>query len=556
MQKEKEYLDNKRLKERGITLVSLVVTIIVLLILTGITVTGIIGKRGIIKTAKDAKAASEIKEEKEAIKMTAIAILSTNANENITYENLKKHIQNFAGIGKAKAVIDNGELYVKYIESQRCYKVEQNGKLEGPVGVDMAKDANPGDITTNSEGKALAGTETEPYEINCIEDLCGFSNSVNSGTSYTQKYIILTRDLDFNSDFSYVDGSISVSGDITSCNNIEELMDLLTNRDNSGFIPIGKDENNSRFQGNFDGQNYSIKNIYENTDQIAGLFGMVQGSGEENPTTIKNLTITGEIKSSTNAGGIVGTVWINHTNFETIKNYVNVLATGGKTGGIIGTVSGSCTVNNCSNYGTITTINTGGYVSTGGIIGYAAGSNLEILNSANYGIINGRDGYAYDGTGGIIGSSHVQNFYVNNSCNYAKVSGGDREGGIIGNYVSTDRIFNLTNVFNVAEILVSGWREAGGLVGAPYATKSDASTTLNSYYISTIKNGVGGWTIQVGTQYTEEQLKGEAFVNTLNSYIQSNTDGIDTTGWAKWVYNENEYPTLDTSTTWNGTAWE
>lgn len=45
-------------------------------------------------------------------------------------------------------------------------------------------------------------------------------------------------------------------------------------------------------------------------------------------------------------------------------------------------------------------------------------------------------------------------------------------------------------------------------------------------------------------------------------YEEENTDGetetktIDTTGWAKWVYNKNSYPTLDTTTTWDATTKE
>lgn len=64
-------------------------------------------------------------------------------------------------------------------------------------------------------------------------------------------------------------------------------------------------------------------------------------------------------------------------------------------------------------------------------------------------------------------------------------------------------------------------------------------------------------------------MKSQDFVNELNSniengfsYEQENEEGvvetvtIDTIGCAKWVYNENSYPTLDLKTIWNGTTWE
>lgn len=52
-------------------------------------------------------------------------------------------------------------------------------------------------------------------------------------------------------------------------------------------------------------------------------------------------------------------------------------------------------------------------------------------------------------------------------------------------------------------------------------------------------------------------MKSEEFVNELNSFIETKGNGsnIDTTGWAKWIYNENDFPTLDIKTIWNGTNW-
>ena len=43
-------------KEKGITLVALVVTIVVLLILAGVSITMVLGQNGIVNKAKDAKA--------------------------------------------------------------------------------------------------------------------------------------------------------------------------------------------------------------------------------------------------------------------------------------------------------------------------------------------------------------------------------------------------------------------------------------------------------------------------------------------------------------------
>ena len=58
--------------------------------------------------------------------------------------------------------------------------------------------------------------------------------------------------------------------------------------------------------------------------------------------------------------------------------------------------------------------------------------------------------------------------------------------------------------------------------------------------------------------YEETQMKSKEFVDELNTFIETggNGDNIDTTGWAKWIYHENQFPTLDVKTTWDGTEWK
>lgn len=54
--------------------------------------------------------------------------------------------------------------------------------------------------------------------------------------------------------------------------------------------------------------------------------------------------------------------------------------------------------------------------------------------------------------------------------------------------------------------------------------------------------------------YDEEYFKSEEYVEALNTFIEENTVDADI-GWAKWVYNEGDYPTLDLKTIWNGSEW-
>lgn len=60
-------------KERGITIIALVITIVVLLILAGVSISLIINRNEIISKAEVAKQEAEIADEKEKINLSAVA---------------------------------------------------------------------------------------------------------------------------------------------------------------------------------------------------------------------------------------------------------------------------------------------------------------------------------------------------------------------------------------------------------------------------------------------------------------------------------------------------
>ena len=55
----------KQIKEKGVTLIALVITIIILLILAGITISALTGENGLIKRAVGAKANTLVAEQEE-----------------------------------------------------------------------------------------------------------------------------------------------------------------------------------------------------------------------------------------------------------------------------------------------------------------------------------------------------------------------------------------------------------------------------------------------------------------------------------------------------------
>ncbi len=159
------------MKNKGITLIALVVTIVVLLILAGVSITAVFGDNGIISGAKNAKEKTN-----EAVK-----------NERKDLTELLDELDSMLTGGEATQVSD-----------------AKAGELAGK------------------------GTEEDPYLIESIEDLVTFSNNVNEGNSYEEKVVKLGINLDFNSTLSYVDYTRTDYGDINKANGTEELKTELT----------------------------------------------------------------------------------------------------------------------------------------------------------------------------------------------------------------------------------------------------------------------------------------------------------------------------------------
>ena len=393
--------EEKRNQERGITLIALITTIIVLLILAGITIGAITGSNGIIGQAQSAKEETEISQEKEIIDISTVEAMGKNNRGNLEEEEFQSVLNSHTN-GNV-TVSDIGEEFeVFFEESNRYYTVDKDGNILGQI--DAVGDKYPGDITRKEDGTVLDGSSDNPYEINCIEDLVAFSNMVNrkgkvfqngqlidaknSATIGTDTYIILTTNLNFKSNASYIDSQRTDFGDING--NEGDGNALITEMTTgTGFYPIGLDRS---FSGKFDGKDNVIYNIYENREGSAGLFIMVSNS------TIENLTLTGEITGTDVSAGISAGKYEEMT--STIINCTNYANVEGVT--MVGGIGGwkrNGTIKECKNYGNISIKGSNiSYGGAGGIVGYASISG-DIENCYNEGEISGE----YE-CGGIVGT--------------------------------------------------------------------------------------------------------------------------------------------------------
>ena len=65
-------------KEKGITLIALVVTIVVLLILAGISISMLTGENGVISQARNAKEATEQAKVEELVSVALASVIAKN----------------------------------------------------------------------------------------------------------------------------------------------------------------------------------------------------------------------------------------------------------------------------------------------------------------------------------------------------------------------------------------------------------------------------------------------------------------------------------------------
>ena len=201
--------------------------------------------------------------------------------------------------------------------------------------------------------------DTNIIKISNVAELMGFAQSVNAGTSYAGKTVVLTADIDLN---------------------------------NVSWTPIGRIGKTSTdftyaFKGTFDGQNHTISNLNVSNEGWGGLFGIAHSA------TISNLKISGAtITGNRMAGAVVGQLYGSIDNCHVENVTINVTPNavgesydnGDKVGGIVGWIGdngNNRTLTNC----TVTNVTLSGYRDIGGIAGYVASSTTVANNTVtNY----------------------------------------------------------------------------------------------------------------------------------------------------------------------------
>lgn len=279
--------------------------------------------------------------------------------------------------------------------------------------VNIVDDINP-NITPMSQALSGYGTSSYPYCLSSIGDLKLMASWINAGTNL-KAYYKLTANIDWSKEYNE-------------------------------WVPIGNDAN--RFQGNFDGNNYTVTGLHLGTSSshkyvdVSGFFGYAKDAQISNLSVSWNSLYT-ENNVSTYVGGIAGSVTCSYS------------------------ATTPMVINNCHSYGDINGISEYTNCYIGGLIGYAGAydkkRSVTIINSHSEADVNGfGTTYSYrTSVGGLVGyaDSYV---YIVNSYSKGSISG-----------VSTSQ-----NSFGA-------YSEVGGILGTAY----DDVSILNCYETGDVTSG-------------------------------------------------------------------
>ena len=328
-----------------------------------------------------------------------------------------------------------------------------------------------------------AGTEINPFLIENARQLAYLALRVNNGTDAGGGHVS-------NHNLHY---KLMIDVDLNGGENLK-------------WTPIGYWESDTDYQcfgGHFDGNGHRVLGLYvshpiEHGLKV-GLFGYTDGA------SIESLGVESYITAACDAASLIGLAkgTTSITNCYA-SGILRVACLDGRCGGIVGGVdNGNLTITNCYNTGSVTASNSYLNHYCGGIVGYINSGSLTITNCYNTGEIETINSAGYD-------------YYQ--CC-----------GGIVGCVNSAS--LTITNCYNTGNLSCTHEISCGGIVGEIISNECNYNIT-NCYY----RTDCGGTNQNGGLPMSEEAMKSEGFVNTLNN-------GSET--WIRDTYNVNqEYPIL------------
>ncbi|MFA7468906.1 MAG: hypothetical protein WCY82_11690, partial [Desulfotomaculaceae bacterium] len=260
----------------------------------------------------------------------------------------------------------------------------------------------------------------------------------------------------------------------------------------------------SSWNGTFDGQGHTVKNIYCSRhagslgyamSQSIGLIGRM-GVHDNDPLeyytnpSVKNVAVTGYIYGNRSIGGIVGKNGrSNGSVIENCINYASVNNTDSKgVGGIAGAGWNSLTIKNCANMGEIYT----SYSNAGGIAGSC---EAQVYNSYNIGYVSADNANQAQSLGTNNGGAVWTNCYwldgssTSNTAVYGSISGSTITKMDTSESMKTPEFLAALNGDN------QGWVADTDNINDGYPIPAWQGTAFPKTYSITVDNTISGGTV-------------------------------------------------------------
>ena len=484
--KESKILKNKKIKkQKGITLVALIITVVVMLILAGVAISAFITDGGIFDKFK--VAVNVYNEGKE--------------NEKEQIDELQKELSRY------------------FFD-----------KWDGVTVADRFESGN--------------GTIEDPYLIKTAPQLIYFREQVNSGVTFKDNYILLGANIELNPDKWVIDNNnVVFNKNAIQWNPIggeDKSFEGNFNGDNyiiSGIYIDNVTENNRALFGKNNGV---IENLIVENSNVKGYINSSLVVGENYGKISNIITRDSTVIGYDATGGICGR---NKGNIGCCTNYANISfyipenteenLWGWRAGGICGAqqVSGNVELNikKCINYGYIE-----GTHNVGGIVGSANMGNISLC--VNYGTVKTYlSGYAGQVGGGIIGYPTASRgiLVIENSYNIGEIIKEKSSiciGGIsgtTGGYANSNTIFR--NRYSIGKVQSGG--ESGAFIGCYNTSAENCMVTFDNCY----------WTPDCGVEYSSYE---ESFRDQIIMISGDYKELADNLG-EEFVYDERKgYPVL------------
>ena len=405
----------------------------------------------------------------------------------------------------------------------------------------FAEDAQNINVWDGSTAAAFAGgtgTAADPYQIANGAQLAYLASSVNSGESYEEKNFVLTANIDLNGlPWTPIANSFSDA--------------LLGGSDYRVFA------------GNFDGNGYTISNVSIGSEaapleaDVFGFFGATEGKISN--LNLDTVSIHGIAKIASIgavvgfAGGLVGSSGGSIENCHVtgltmdMSAPSNVYAAAYWVGGLVGALDGTQLINECSVSGGIT--EKAGKGSIGGLIG-ELGKAAKITYSRSNVTVNVKaDSRGGADVGGFIGKGNGKTdaeTVIRNCYATGNVTGGAYTGGFAGGLwgLNIKNCYASGNVSQAAVAMASfvgtdasdsvyygsitNCFTTGSVTGSSpfqYAFAEQSSATKRSEiancYFAVENLGIKNQN-ESAIEKTQDEMKTEAFVSTLNGSDDSN----------------------------------